>query len=117
MSQEPLAFSSLKPHMCFQLATESGMGWVLAKKGKQHNRGLGAQRGEVMCQGHTAKSAVELGLVPREPAFSSLLAVTVWLSLLSLCSCGATIFGGHTTSLSLIGSFLLACDTGSAFLV
>lgn len=68
--------------MCSQLAPESGMGWVLAKKGKQHNQGLGAQRGEVMCQGHTAKSAVE----PRESAFSSPLAVMVWLSLLSLCS-------------------------------
>lgn len=72
--------------MCSQLAPESGMGWVLAKKGKQHNQGLGVQRGKVMCQGHTAKSAVEPGLVPGESAFSSPLAVMVWFSLLSLCS-------------------------------
>lgn len=39
-----------------------------------------------MCQGHTAKSAVEPDIVPLESAFSSPLAAMAWLSQLSLYS-------------------------------
>lgn len=62
-SQDLCSLSLLRSHMCFQLSDDSGMCWVLAKKDKKHNQDQEPQRGEVMCQGHTAKSAVELGIV------------------------------------------------------
>lgn len=52
-----------RSHVCFQLLDDPGMCWVLVKKDKQHNQDHGPQRGEVMCQGHIAKSAVAPGIV------------------------------------------------------